>query len=73
MGDTEDSLTQTERHVREAEGRAAHQVATVEVLDRDNHPATAALAREVLSTLRRSFELAREHLSLEREARGLTL
>ena len=71
MGRSEDALTQAERHVREAEGRVAHLRAIIEELDRDGHPEAAARARAVLATLRRSLELARERLRLEREARGL--
>jgi hypothetical protein len=40
-------------------------------LGRDNHPRAAAEAREVLATLRRSLELARGHLHMVREARGI--
>jgi hypothetical protein len=40
-------------------------------MERDNHPHAAVRARKVLATLRRSPELARDHLRMEREARGL--
>ncbi|WP_149539370.1 hypothetical protein [Siccirubricoccus phaeus] len=71
MDQPEDALAQSERHVREAEGHVAHQLRVIAELDRDNHPRAAALAREVLGTLQRSLELAREHLRLEQEARDL--
>ncbi|MBX6745165.1 MAG: hypothetical protein IRY87_24285 [Acetobacteraceae bacterium] len=69
MDQPEDALAQAERHVREAEGHIAHQLRIIEELDRDDHPRAAAMAREVLRTLQRSLELAREHLRLEQEAR----
>ena len=71
MDEPEDPLAQAERHVREGEEHVARQAAIIDELDRDNHPAAAARARKVLQTLRESLELARGHLRLERQARGL--
>jgi hypothetical protein len=65
-----DALARAERHVREAEVHVAHQVAIIGILDRDFRPKTATLAREVLTALQRTLEHAREHLRVEREARG---
>ncbi len=70
MAHPEDALARAECHVREAEGHVAHLIAIIEELDRDNHPAAAARARAVLATLRRSLELAREHLRLAQTVRG---
>jgi len=71
MSPPEDRLTQAERHVREGEGRVAHLVAILAELEADNHPLAADQARQVLATIRRSLELARDHLRIEREARGI--
>ena len=71
MAHSEDDLTQAERRVRGGEKRVARQIAFIETLDRDNHPAAAEVARGVLVTLRPSLELARDHQRMSREARGL--
>lgn len=70
MDRPEDTLARAERRVREGEERVARQIATVEEMDRDNHPRAAAQARKVLATLERALELARDHLRMERERRG---
>jgi hypothetical protein len=67
---TEDALAMTRRHVLEAEGHVARQEALVAKLDRDGHIALADEARKILATLRRSLELAQEHLSTEIEMRS---
>jgi hypothetical protein len=67
---TEDPLTITRRHVLEAEGHVARQETLVAKLDRWGHVALAAEARELLATLKKSLELAREHLSTELETRS---
>ena len=71
MDPPEDALARAERHVREGEERVARQLAIVEEMDRDDHPEAAAMAREVLATLRSTLDLMRGHLRTEREARGL--
>jgi hypothetical protein len=50
-----------ERHVRQAEAFVHRQERIVAEMDRDGHPEAAARGRQVLATLRRSLELAREH------------
>jgi hypothetical protein len=71
LSQPEDALVRAERHVRQAEEHVAHQAAILEELVRNGHQRAVPRAREVLATLQRSLELAREHLRLEREARGL--
>ena len=73
MDPPEDALTTAERHVREGKARVARQLAIIEEMDRDNRPAAAATAREVLTTLRATLDLMRGHLRMEREARGLAV
>jgi hypothetical protein len=70
MDPPEDALARAERHVREAERHVAHLAAIVDELDRHNHPEAAERAKKVLATLRRSLELSRDHLRLERLGRG---
>jgi hypothetical protein len=70
MPQIEDSLAKADRHVREAEEHVAHQLAIIERLERDQHADAAAMAREVLVTLRRSLALAREHARMERKMRA---
>jgi hypothetical protein len=65
----EDSLAMTRRHVLEAEGHIAGQEALVAKLDRAGHVALVAEAREILTTLRTSLALAREHLLRDSETR----
>jgi hypothetical protein len=71
MSQSEDHLAQAERHVREGEKHVAHLLAIIEQLEADGHPRAAERARTILATLRRSLELARNHLRIEREARGI--
>lgn len=71
MSQSEDDLAQAERHVREGEGHVAHMLAIIKELEADHHPGAAERARKVLATLQRSLELARGHLRIEREARGI--
>lgn len=70
MSQSGDRLAQAERHVREGEKHVAHLLVILGQLEADGHPAAAERARTVLATLRRSLELARDHLRVEREARG---
>ena len=71
MDPPEDVLAMAERHVREGEQRVARQVALIEEMDRDNQPDAAVRARVVLETLQVTLALMREHLRVERKARGL--
>jgi hypothetical protein len=66
----EDPLAMIRRHVLEAEGHVARQEALVEKLDRGGHAALVVEARVMLATLKKSLELARDHLSTELEARS---
>jgi hypothetical protein len=62
----ESPLAQAERHVREGEQRGAEQVDRIARMKADGDSERAITAGEaVLETLRRSLELAREHLALE--------
>jgi hypothetical protein len=67
---TEDPLAMIRRHVLEAEGHVARQEALVTKLDRGGNVALAAHAREILATLKKSLELAQDHLSTELEERS---
>lgn len=69
----EDALARAARHVAEGEARVARQAAIVAEMERDNHLQAAAQARQVLATPQETLtlELWREHLRLERAARGL--
>ena len=67
---TEDPLTMTCRHVREAEGHVARQEALIQELDRDGHIELAVEVRELLATLKTSLRLAQEHLSIELKAQS---
>lgn len=65
-GPDEDAVAQARRHVAEAEVHIARQEALLAKLVReDKHPGLAAEAREILSTLKHSLDLARDHLALE--------
>jgi hypothetical protein len=66
MGASETPRQMAERHVREGEKRVARQEALVAELDRDGHGDAAARARDLLTTLRQSLQLAREHAEHER-------
>ena len=63
----EDTIAMAERHIREGEARIARQIAVIEEMDRDNHPEAAARGRQVLVTLQRTLDLAREHLRIEQD------
>jgi len=67
---TEDPLTMTCRHVREAEGHVARQEALIQELNRDGHIELAVEVRELLATLKTSLRLAQEHLSIELKAQS---
>jgi hypothetical protein len=65
-GSDEDAVAQARRHVAEAEDRIARQEALLARLSQDyKHPALVVEAREILSTLKHSLDLARDHLALE--------
>ena len=67
-----DPLTQAECHVRDGERRVAIVARLADKLGgAPEHSLEAARARKVLATLRHSLELARTHLHLERQERGL--
>ena len=69
----EDALAQAERHVREGEQRIAGQIELIARMKADGDSERAIAAGEaVLATLRRTLELAREHLAMEQKARGNT-
>ena len=67
----EDPLAEAERLVREAEERVTGKRALSDRLEQDGHPELAVSARAVLAVYERTLELLREHLHLERQARGL--
>jgi hypothetical protein len=63
---TEDPVSQARRHVAAAEARIERQEALVAMLsDSHKYPALAGQAREILSTLKQTLQLARDHLELE--------
>jgi hypothetical protein len=63
---TEDPVSQARRHVAEAEARIERQQALVARLsDSTKYSALAGQAREILSTLQQTLQLARDHLELE--------
>ncbi|MCO6419364.1 hypothetical protein JYK14_24845 [Siccirubricoccus sp. KC 17139] len=64
-------MTHPETDPDRAERRVARQPAVIGEPDRDNHPPAATWGREVPKTRRRSLELARAHLRIERQGRGL--
>ncbi|CAH2603573.1 conserved protein of unknown function [Rhodovastum atsumiense] len=66
----EEHLAQAVRHVREGEQRIARQMMIVDTLEKDDHPKAAEQAKQVLDVLRRSLELAREHLRIEQDMHG---
>jgi hypothetical protein len=62
----EDPLAQAQRHVREGEQRVAQQIDRIARMKADGDSERAITSGEaVLVTLRRTLELAREHLALE--------
>ena len=67
----EDPLAQAERHVREGAERVERQTAIHAKLVRDGHETEADQARAVLETLKETLAIARDHLRIEREQRGL--
>jgi len=52
------------RHVREAEDRVARQCLVVDAMARCGDERVKRLSRELLATLRRTVEVAKEHLRL---------
>jgi hypothetical protein len=66
VGRSEDPVSQARRHVAEAEARIERQKALVARLsDSSKYSALAGQAREILSTLQQTLQLARDHLELE--------
>jgi len=68
---SEDRLAMAEHHMRESERHIARQAALVERLENDGHAVPAIQARKLLATFQRMHAVARDHLRLEREKRGL--
>ena len=69
----EDPLAQAQRHVLEGEHRVANQIELLAQMKADGDSERAITAGEaVLVTLKRSLELAREHLALEQKERGIS-
>jgi len=63
---TEDPVSQARRHVAEAEVRIERQEALIARLSyRGRHVSLAEQANEILSTLKQTHRLARDHLELE--------
>jgi len=63
---TEDPVSQARRHVAEAEARIERQEALVAMLsDSSKHLSLAGQAKEILSTLKQTLRLARDHLEYE--------
>jgi hypothetical protein len=63
VSDRNTQLELARRHVREGTERVARQEELVAWLDQDgNYASQTALAREILTTLRTSFDLMRDHL-----------
>jgi hypothetical protein len=63
---SEDAISQARRHVAEAEARIERQEALVARLtDGSKYSQLAGQAREILSTLRQTLRLARDHLEFE--------
>jgi hypothetical protein len=62
----EDPVSQARRHVAAAEARIERQEALVAMLSNSSkYAALAGQAREILSTLKQTLRLARDHLELE--------
>jgi hypothetical protein len=65
-GSDEGAVAQARRHVAEAEDHIVRQEALLARLSQDyRHAALAAEAREILTTLNHTLNLAREHLARE--------
>ena len=63
---TEDPISQARRHVAEAARRIERQEALIaRLLNSDKHIFLAEQANEILSTLKQTYRLARDHLELE--------
>jgi hypothetical protein len=66
VGRSEDPVSQARRHVAEAEARIERQEALVAKLSNSSkYLSLAGQAREILSTLKQTLRLARDHLELE--------
>jgi hypothetical protein len=61
MGESESHLEQAEQHIQKLEAFIAQQEALIDDLERDGHAEAAERGREVLVTLRKTLEAAREH------------
>jgi hypothetical protein len=69
---SEGRLAQAERFVRENERRITKH-ALVERLETDGHAVPAMQARKLLATFRSMNAVARDHLRIEREKRGVVI
>jgi hypothetical protein len=61
-GQPESLLETARRHSREGEERLAQQEATVAKFQKKAQPEAAALAKDVLETMRNSLDLMKRHL-----------
>lgn len=61
----ETALTEAEQYVRECEELVAKQAALVDRLEKEDCPAAAEDAREILVGLEKGLDLARAHLRIE--------
>jgi hypothetical protein len=59
-------LAMAERHVVEGEARIERQRQIILKMDQDHHPAAAAMARVLLTTLCKTLDNMRTHLALIR-------
>ena len=62
MKQPEDPLAQAERHFRQAQEHIIRQMEIIAKLEQDGHERMADKARGLLTTLRQTLELARDHL-----------
>lgn len=66
----ETDLAAAERRLADQEARVARQQRIVEEMERDNHPAAAAMGRTLLATLKKSLALSRNHVKALRGRPG---
>ena len=71
MSEPEDDLAMAERHVREGELEVARVVDLLDRVERIGDEKLVAAIRETLAIFRRQLASSREHLRVERAARGL--
>jgi hypothetical protein len=66
----ETGLEMARRHVAEGEARCARQREILAEMVADNHPHTAEVAKQVLTTLETTLALMRDHLRQAEEQHG---